>query len=87
LVISVILSKLMVKFKPLHHFLFFKIYICMVYKQKVLGLLEVLEGKLRLIENVANGSMRMSNEEVTNLINQTKKVKEQLFDLISIERD
>ncbi len=59
----------------------------MVYKQKVLGLLEVLEGKLRLIENVANGSMRMSNEEVTNLINQTKKVKEQLFDLISIERD
>ena len=59
----------------------------MVYKQKVLGLLEVLEGKLRLIENVANGSMRMSNEEVTNLINQTKKVREQLLDLVSIERD
>jgi hypothetical protein len=59
----------------------------MVYKQKVLGLLEVLEGKLRLIENVANGSIRMSNEEVTNLINQTKKVREQLLDLVSIERD
>jgi hypothetical protein len=59
----------------------------MVYKQKVLGLIEALEGKLRLIENVANGSMRMSGDQVDQLISQTKKIREQLFDLVSIERD
>jgi len=59
----------------------------MIYKQKVLGLLEALEGKIRLIENVANGSMKMSAEQVDQLINQTKKIREQLTDLVSIERD
>jgi hypothetical protein len=59
----------------------------MIYKQKVLGLLEALEGKIRLIENVANGSMRMSTEQVDQLISQTKKIREQLVDLVSIERD
>ena len=58
----------------------------MVYKEKVLGLLEALEGKLRLIENVANGSMNMDVQQVSELINQTKKIREQLYDLISIER-
>jgi hypothetical protein len=59
----------------------------MIYKQKVLGLIEALEGKIRLIENVANGSMKMSADQVDQLINQTKKIREQLFDLVSIERD
>jgi len=59
----------------------------MIYKQKVLGLLEALEGKIRLIENIANGSMRMSAEQVDQLISQTKKIREQLVDLVSIERD
>lgn len=59
----------------------------MVYKQKVLGLLQALEGKIRLIENVANGSMRMDSADVDNLINQTKKLREQIEELVSIERD
>ena len=59
----------------------------MVYKEKVLGLLQTLDGKLRLIENVSNGSMRMSQEDVTSLINQTKKIREQIEDLVSIERE
>jgi hypothetical protein len=59
----------------------------MIYKQKVLGLLEALEGKIRLIENVANGSMKMSADQVDQLISQTKKIREQLTDLVSIERD
>ena len=59
----------------------------MVYKQKVLGLLQALEGKIRLIENVANGSMRMDSADVDNLINQTKKIREQIEELVSIERD
>ena len=58
----------------------------MVYKEKVLGLLEALEGKLRLIENVANGSMHMDRQQVSQLIEQTKKIREQLYDLVSVER-
>jgi hypothetical protein len=59
----------------------------MMYKKKVLGLLESLEGKMRMIESVSTGAMRMSNVEVSNLINQTKKTIEQITELVSIERD
>ena len=58
----------------------------MVYKQKVLSLLEALEGKLRLIENVSNGAMVMDRQQVNQLIQQTKQIREQLYDLVSIER-
>jgi hypothetical protein len=59
----------------------------MVYKEKVLGLLEALEGKLRIIENVANGSMTMDAQQVNQVIEQTKKLRDQIHQLISIERD
>ena len=59
----------------------------MVYKQKVLGLLEALQGRLRIIENVSTGAMRMEPAEVDQLIQQTKKLTEQITEIISIERD
>jgi hypothetical protein len=59
----------------------------MIYKQQIQGLLESLEGKLRLIENVATGAMKLSNDEVIALIEQTKKIRERMSDLIAIERD
>jgi hypothetical protein len=59
----------------------------MVYKQKVLGLLEALQGKIRIIENISTGALRMENDQVVELIKQTKKLTEQISDLISIERD
>jgi hypothetical protein len=59
----------------------------MVYKQKVMGLLETLEGKLRLIENVSQGILRMEPKQVNELIQQTKKIREQIQELISIERE
>ena len=59
----------------------------MIYKQKVLSLLEALDGKLRIIENVANGAMRMDAQQVNQVIEQTKKITEQISSLISIERD
>ena len=59
----------------------------MIYKQKVLGLLETLEGKLRIIENVANGGMRMDAQQVDQIIRETKKLTEQLTEIISVERD
>jgi hypothetical protein len=71
----------------LHHFFILKIYIYMVYKQKVLELLSTLDAKLRLIENVSTGAMKMSNDEVGTLVNQTKKIRDQIENLISIERE
>lgn len=59
----------------------------MIYKRQVQGLLEALDGKVRLIENVSNGIMKMDSQQVNDLISQTKKIVEQLSNLISIERD
>ena len=59
----------------------------MVYKQKVLGLLEALQGKIRIIENVAGGVMRMDAQQVDQIIRETKKLTEQLTEIISVERD
>ena len=58
----------------------------MVYKEKVLNLLEALEGKLRLIENVSTGALRMDSVQVNQLIEQTKKIREQIYELVSVER-
>ena len=59
----------------------------MIYKQKVQELLDVLEGKLRIIEATATGQMRLSNQEILTVINQTKQVRERLSELINIERE
>ena len=59
----------------------------MVYKQKVLNLLEALDGKLRIIENVANGAMNMDAQQVNQVIEQTKKLREQIYEIVTIERD
>jgi len=59
----------------------------MVYKQKVLGLLEALQGKIRIIENVSNGAMNMDVHQVNQIIEQTKNLTEQIQQLVSIERD
>lgn len=59
----------------------------MIYKQKVQSLLEALQGKIRLIENVSTGALRMEPQQVDQLIQQTKKLTEQITELISVERD
>ena len=59
----------------------------MMYKKKVQELLDVLEGKLRIIENASTGQMRLSAQELSTVINQTKQVREKLSELVSIERE
>ena len=59
----------------------------MMYKKKVQELLEVLEGKLRIIENASTGQMRLSSQELATVINQTKQVREKISELVSIERE
>jgi hypothetical protein len=56
----------------------------MVYKEKVINLLDVLNAKIRIIENVSNGSMRLSQAEVNQLIKDTKEVTERISEIISI---
>jgi hypothetical protein len=49
--------------------------------------LDVLEGNLRIIENASTGQMRLSAQELSTVINQTKQVREKLSELVSIERE
>jgi C4-type Zn-finger protein len=58
----------------------------MIYKEKVKGLLSTLEGKIRVIEAVANGSMQLSNKDVLQIISDTKKIRERIEELVDIER-
>lgn len=67
-------------------FLFIQIFIIMIYKEKVKGLLTVLEGKIRIIEAVANGAMQLSNSDVLQIISDIKKIREQIEEIIDIER-
>ena len=57
----------------------------MWYKEQVENHLSSLEGKLRIIENVVTGAMRLSHEELLQIINDTKKVAERIGEFISIE--
>ena len=59
----------------------------MMYKKKVQELLDVLEGKLRIIENTATGQMRLTNQDILTIISQTKEVREKIYELVSIERE
>jgi len=59
----------------------------MIYKEKVQGLVEVLNGKLRIIEGIATGAIQMNNVETVQIIADTKKVVERIGELVSIERD
>lgn len=59
----------------------------MMYKDKIENLLSSLEGKLRMIELVASGQMpTISQPELVAMVQDCKKIKERLQDLIDIER-
>jgi putative sterol carrier protein len=59
----------------------------MIYKEKVQGLVEVLNGKLRIIEGIATGAIKVNGQETIQIIAETKKVVERIGELISIERN
>ena len=58
----------------------------MVYKERIQQLLEALNGKLDIIEKVSAGSLRLSKEDVTKVINETKQLVERVSNLIENER-
>ena len=59
----------------------------MKYKQKAENLVEAISAKLRIIENVAIGTMQIPHPQVLEVINDTKKLSNQLAELISIENE
>lgn len=67
-------------------FFYFKIFINMIYKQKVQSQIEVLVGKIRVIEAVANGAMQLPNNQVLQVIEDTKKVIDRINELVNLER-
>jgi hypothetical protein len=58
----------------------------MIYKEKIQGLLESLDMKLKVIQNISNGTMRLEPKEVDNVIQDARKITERISELISIER-
>jgi hypothetical protein len=58
----------------------------MIYKQKVQGQIEVLVGKIRVLEAVAKGAMQLPNNQVLQVIEDTKKVIDRINELVNLER-
>ncbi len=59
----------------------------MMYKNQVQNLLVVLDGKLRVLEGAASGAMKLSPQDVIQLVHDIRKVSDRMNELISIERD
>jgi hypothetical protein len=59
----------------------------MIYKEKVQNLLEVLNGKLRILEAVTTGAMRLSAQETNVIVKDAQKISENISEIISIERN
>ena len=58
----------------------------MIYNEKIQGLLESLDGKLRIIQNVANGAQQLSPSEVNTVIEDARIIIERASELVRINR-
>jgi len=58
----------------------------MIYNEKIQTLLETLDGKLRLLENAANGVQNITHSDIINLISDSKKIVERVSELVSVNR-
>lgn len=58
----------------------------MVYREKIQSLIQSLEAKLNIIQNVANGKMRLDANQLDTVLNECKSITDRISELISIER-
>jgi hypothetical protein len=58
----------------------------MIYNEKINNLLESLDGKLRIIQNVANGAHQLAPSEVNIVIEDARKIVERVSQLVTINR-
>jgi len=59
----------------------------MMYKSQIQNLLVVLDGKLRVLEGAASGALKLSPNDVIQLVQDIRKVSDRMNELISIERE
>jgi hypothetical protein len=57
-----------------------------MYNEKIQTLLESLDGKLRIIKNVANGAQTLPPSEVNQVLDDARKIVERVSELVSINR-
>jgi len=58
----------------------------MVYNEKIQTLLEALDGKLRILKNVANGAQQLSPSAINQTIDDAQKIVERVSELVTINR-
>ncbi len=58
----------------------------MIYNEKIQTLLESLDGKLRILQNVANGTQQISPSDVNMVIEDARKIVERVSELVGINR-
>lgn len=58
----------------------------MIYTEKIQILLESLDGKLRILKNVANGTQQIAPSQLNEVIDDARKIVERVSELTSINR-
>lgn len=58
----------------------------MMYNEKIQTLLEALNGKLRILKNVANGAQQLSPSDINQTIDDAQKIVERISELVRINR-
>ncbi len=58
----------------------------MIYDEKILTLLDALKGKLRILDNAANGAQNLTHADIITTIEDSKKIVERVEGLVSVNR-
>jgi hypothetical protein len=58
----------------------------MIYDEKIQGLLEALDGKLRILQNGITGTQQLSPSEAHTTLEDARKIVERVSELTRINR-
>ena len=67
-------------------FFYYKIFIPMIYNEKIQILLDTLDGKLRILKNVSVGAQQLTPSQIYQTIEDSQKIIEKISELVSINR-
>jgi hypothetical protein len=58
----------------------------MIYNEKIQMLLESLDGKLRILQNVINGAQQITPSQANEVLEDSRKIVERVTELTRINR-
>ena len=58
----------------------------MIYNEKIQGLLEALDGKLKILTNVINGAQQITPSQAIEVLEDSRKLVERVAELNRINR-